>query len=461
MTSEPREPGTVQAVHGGVIDVHFASSPPPPLHTLLTTAEGEVRLEVHAHLGQGTVRCLAATDTLGVARGALVCDTGSRLRVPVGPELLGRVVDVHGEPLDGKGPIDAAGRHPALREAMPLAHRRTGTEVLATGIKAIDLFAPLERGGKAGLFGGAGVGKTVLISELMHAMATRHHGVSLFCGIGERTREAEELVRDVADAGVADHAVLVFGQMAEPPGARFRVGHSALTMAEWFRDEAARDVLLLVDNVYRFVQAGAEVSGLMGRPSSRMGYQPTLASELAAFEERIASGTEAAITSVQAVYVPADDFSDPAVVHVHGHLSASLVLSRERAASGLYPAIDPLQSTSSQLAASVVGERHARLAREARRILATYTDLEDIIAMLGFEELSPEDRSVVTRARRLERYVTQPFGVTEAFTGRAGRSVELDGLLDDVETILEGGMDDVPESALYMIGRLDEVEEKA
>jgi F-type H+-transporting ATPase subunit beta len=458
MREGPKGRGTVLAVRGGVVDVRFESEPPGMRHLLVTGPDEAIRLEVMAHVDPRTVRCLATTPTHGMARGDAVRDTGDSLRIPVGDELLGRVLNVFGEPIDGLGELHAERSRSLYQPPIALDRHAVATEILPTGIKAIDLLAPLERGGKAGLFGGAGVGKTVLISELIHNMAARHRGVSLFCGIGERSREAEELVRDVRDAGVADHAVLVFGQMNEPPGARFRVGHAALTMAEWFRDEASRDVLLLIDNVFRFVQAGAEVSGLMGRLSSRMGYQPTLATELAELEERIASSGTAAITSVQAVYVPADDFTDPAVVHTFGHLSASVVLSRDRAAQGLYPAIDPLRSTSSLLTPATVGARHDRIAREVRETLAIYRDLEDIIAMLGFEELSEEDQRVVNRARRLERYLTQPFHVTEAFTGQAGRAVDLDEALRDCQRILADELADVPESRLYMIGTLEEVE---
>jgi F-type H+/Na+-transporting ATPase subunit beta len=340
------------------------------------------------HLDARTVRCVAATTVQGLARGASVRDTGAPLQVPIGPAVLGRVFDVFGETIDEGGALEATGMRSILQPPPPLDAQAVTSDVLETGIKAIDLLAPLERGGKAGLFGGAGVGKTVLITELIHHMASRHHGVSLFCGIGERSREAEELIRDVRDAGVAEHTVLVFGQMNEPPGARFRVGHTALTMAEYFRDEARQDVLLLIDNVFRFVQAGAEVSGLMGRLSSRMGYQPTMATELAELQERITSTASGAITAVQAVYVPADDFTDPAVVHAFAHLSASVVLSRDRAAQGLYPAIDPLRSNSAMLTPVAVGERHDRVARSVRRTLAIYDDLKDIIAMLGLEELS-------------------------------------------------------------------------
>ena len=442
--------GRVASIRGGVIDVRCVA--PPPLSRLLRA--GEVRMEVMLHPAPDLARCVAITAVHGLARGDPVVDTGAAITVPVGPELLGRVFDVFGEPIDGLPPPTTELRRAILQPPPPLARRAVGGAVLETGIKAIDLLAPLERGGKAGLFGGAGVGKTVLITELIHHVATLHRGVSLFCGIGERSREAEELIRDVSDAGVRDHAVLVFGQMNEPPGARFRVGHTALTMAEYFRDDERQDVLLLIDNVYRFVQAGAEVSGLLGRSSSRMGYQPTMATELAELQERIAGTTDGgAITSVQAIYVPADDFTDPAVVHAFAHLSAGVVLSRERAAQGLYPAIDPLRSTSSLLAAAVVGERHARLAREVRRTLAVYEELRDLIAMLGLEELSQDDQATVQRARKLERYLTQPFVVTEAFTGRPGVAAPLAEVLDDCERILT---DDVPhdEAALYMIGTL-------
>ncbi len=457
----PRYEGVVTAVRGSVVDARFPSRL-PAVRELVVGAEDEgLRLEVAAHLDAFTVRCLAFGSTDGVARGDRLRATGGPLEVPVGRELLGRVVDVFGRPVDGGGPLGAETFRPAYGPPLPLGRRSTATTVLLTGIKAIDLLAPLEQGGKAGLFGGAGVGKTVLISELIHNMAVRHAGVSAFCGIGERSREAEELIRDVMDAGVLDKTVLVFGQMNEPPGARFRVPHTAMTIAEHFRDALGVDVLLLMDNVFRFVQAGMEVSGLLGNLASQMGYQPTLATELAELQERIASSESAAITSVQAVYVPADDFTDPAVVHVFGHLSASVVLSRERAAQGLYPAIDPLQSSSSLLSPAVVGERHARVAREVRATLAAYEDLKDIIAMLGLDELSDEDKRVVSRARRLERYLTQPFHVTQEFTGMAGASVALEQLLDDCEAILGDELENVPESALYMIGSLAELEAAA
>ncbi len=448
--------GTVIAVRGGVVDVHFEDALPENREMLVAGAGRNVRLEVVSQVDAHTVRCLAYTSTSGLARGEDAHALGSELMIPVGPELRGRVFDVFGEPIDGLGEVTSSQMRPLLQAPVPLEDQAVTSEILPTGIKAVDLLAPIERGGKAGLFGGAGVGKTVLITELIRNMATRHKGVSLFCGIGERSREAEELVREVKDAGVLKDTVLVFGQMSEPPGARFRVPHTVLTMAEYFRDDERRDVLLLMDNVFRFVQAGSEVSGLMGRLSSRMGYQPTMATELGELEERITSTKGASITSVQAVYVPADDFTDPAVVHIFGHLSASVVLSRERASQGLYPAIDPLASTSSLLSPGIVGEEHARIAREVRATLAIYDDLKDLIAMLGFEELSEEDQRVVSRARRLERYLTQPFHVTGAFTGQEGRAVALEDTLADSQRILNDELEDVPESELYMIGTLAE-----
>jgi len=337
-----------------------------------------------------------------------------------------------------------------------LAQRSTKSEIFETGIKVIDVLAPLERGGKAGLFGGAGVGKTVLLTEMIHNMIGHHDGVSIFCGIGERSREGQELHHEMKKAGVLPSMVMVFAQMNEPPGARFRVGHAALTMAEYFRDDEHRDVLLLIDNIFRFIQAGMEVSGLMGQMPSRLGYQPTMGTELSRLEERIANTDSGAITSIQAVYVPADDFTDPAAVHTFSHLSASIVLSRKRASEGLFPAIDPLQSSSKMATPGIVGERHYRLAQEIRRTLAQYAELKDIIAMLGLEQLSPEDRNVVVRARRLERFLTQPFFTTEQFTGHKGKLVSLKDALDGCERILRDEFKDYPESALYMIGAIGE-----
>jgi F-type H+-transporting ATPase subunit beta len=342
-----------------------------------------------------------------------------------------------------------------------MTQQASQTEIFETGIKAIDVLAPLERGGRAGLFGGAGVGKTVLITEMINNLVGQYEGVSLFCGIGERSREGEELYREMQKAGVLDRTVMIFGQMNEPPGARFRVGHAALTMAEYFRDDARQDVLLLMDNIFRFIQAGTEVSGLLGNIPSRVGYQPTLATELAELQERIANTRSGAITSVQAVYVPADDFTDPAAVHVFSYLSASIVLSRKRASEGLYPAIEPLQSGSKMLAPHIVGQRHYDIAQRIRQTLAHYEDLKDLIAMLGLEELTPEDRQLVSRARRLERFLTQPFHTTEQFTSIPGKTVRLDDALDGCERILNDEFADTPERKLYMIGRIEDAEQKA
>lgn len=448
--------GTIVAIRGSVVDVRFPGVLPAVDHALNAGADGRVILEVVAHQSTDTVRGIALSSTQGLFRGAPAIDTGAPLRVPVGRRLLGRMLNVFGTPIDGGPPFDGGDWRSIHQSPLALARRSAKQEMFETGIKAIDLLAPLERGGKAGMFGGAGVGKTVVIAELIHNMAGRYQGVSLFCGIGERCREAEEIHREMRAAGVLDRAVLVFGQMNEAPGARFRVGHAALTIAEYFRDVEKQDVLMLIDNVFRFIQAGTEVSGLMGRIPSRVGYQPTLATELAELEERIASSVNGAITSVQAVYVPADDFTDPSASHTFSHLSASVVLSRKRAAQGFYPAIDPLASNSKILHAAVVGERHYQTARAVRRTLAEYEELKDIIAMLGLEELSEYDRRTVNRARRLERFLTQPFFATDQFTGQAGRWVSLEQTLDGCERILADHFADAPENALYMIGAIDE-----
>lgn len=449
--------GTVVAIRGSVVDGHFPHHLPALYHILLAGETQDRVIEVMAHLDACTVRGIALTPTRGLARGTPLVDTGQPLHVPVGEKVLGRMLNVFGAPIDHQTTLSAGVWRSIHRPPVALMRQATTSAVLETGIKAIDVLAPLERGGKAGLFGGAGVGKTVLIMELMHNVMGRYQGVSLFCGIGERCREGEELYREMHAADVLDNAVLVFAQMHEAPGARFRVGHTALTMAEYFRDECKRDVLLLIDNIFRFIQAGAEVSGLLGHLPSRLGYQPTLGTELAALEERICSTASGAITSVQAVYVPADDFTDPAAVHTFGHLSASIVLSRQRASEGFYPAIDPLQSSSKMLVPHVVGPRHYRIAQAVRRTLADYEELKDILAMLGLAELAQHDRQTVFRARRLERFLTQPFAVTEQFTGRAGAMVPLDEALTGCERILNDEFADVPESALYMIGRIDDV----
>jgi len=454
-----RTQGRVVAVRGNVVDARFPTALPPRYRALRTGRDEGIVLEVQSHLTSDTVRCIALTETRGLARGMSVRDTGGMLEVPVGKALLGRMLDVFGEPIDRQGPIDAKARLPIHRPPLPLHRRVTRQEIFVSGVKVIDLLAPLELGGKAGLFGGAGVGKTVLINELIHNVVERYEGVSLFCGIGERSREAEELHRDMQEAGVLSHTIMVFAQMNEPPGARFRVGHAALSIAEHFRDREHQNVLLLIDNIFRFVQSGTEVSGLMGRIPSRVGYQATLASELAGLEERIASSASGAITSVQAVYVPADDLTDPAATHIFAHLSASIVLSRKRASQGFYPAVDPLRSDSKMLTPDVVGPRHYSVAQQVRRVLAEYEELKDIIAMLGLEELSRHDRQTVHRARRLERFLTQPFFTTEHFTGRSGRAVDLAQTLDGCERILAGTCDETNERAFYMIGRLDEASE--
>ena len=450
--------GTVASVRSSVVDARFDRYLPELQAELRAGDEGRVVIEVVSHLDLETVRGVALTPTQGLTRGATVVDTGHPLEVPVGRRLLGRMLDVFGNPIDGSGDLGASTLRPIHQGAPGLDKQSPQTEIFVTGIKAIDLLAPLERGGKAGLFGGAGVGKTVLITEMIRNMASQHQGVSLFCGIGERCREAEELYREMRESGVLDEAVLVFAQMHEPPGARFRVGHAALTMAEYFRDDARQDVLLLIDNVFRFVQAGSEVSGLLGQIPSRVGYQPTLATELAELEERITSTHQGAITSVQAVYVPADDFTDPAAVHIFSHLSAAVVLARKRSSIGLYPAMDPLQSNSKMLNPFIVGHRHYSVAQEVRRTLAVYEELKDIIAMLGLEELSHEDRRTVFRARRLERFLTQPFYSTEALTGLEGKWVDLEATLDGCERILADEFSELPEAALYMIGSVDEAQ---
>ncbi len=454
------QPGEIVAVRGSVVDARFSPPLPPRNHELRAGPQGKVVLEVQTHLNPSTVRCIALNSTSRLGRGMPVQDMGATLQIPVGEALLGRMLNVFGDAVDGKGPIATTEHWPIHRPLLPLADRTTGTEVFATGIKAIDLLAPLERGGKSGMFGGAGVGKTVVINEMINNMAAQYEGVSLFCGIGERMREAEDMYREMQESGVLDKAVLLYGQMNEPPGARFRIGHAALTVAEYFRDVARRDVLLLIDNVFRFVQSGAEVSGLLGRIPSRVGYQPTLATELAALEERICSSRSASITSIQAVYVPADDLTDPSATHIFAHLSASIVLSRKRASQGFYPAVDPLQTDSKMLTPTVVGKRHYRVAQQVRSTLAEYEDLKDIISMLGMEELSSEDRNTVSTARQLERFLTQPFFTTEQFTGKQGKLVPLEQTIDGCERILAGEFSELGEQALYMIGAVDEAKQK-
>jgi F-type H+-transporting ATPase subunit beta len=457
--SFPANLGVVVAVRGSVVDMRFGQL--PPIYSLLHAQAGEIAIEVLAQLDAQSVRGIALTPTQGLARGMAVEDTGGPLQAPVGKEILARMFDVFGNTIDREAALADVKWRSVHQPPSPLARRSTKSEIFETGIKVIDVLVPLERGGKAGLFGGAGVGKTVLLTEMIHNMIGQQKGVSIFCGIGERCREGEELYREMKAAGVLPNMVMVFGQMNEPPGSRFRVGHAALTMAEYFRDDEHRDVLLLIDNIFRFIQAGMEVSGLMGQMPSRLGYQPTMGTELSGLEERIANTDTGAITSIQAVYVPADDLTDPAAVHTFSHLSASIVLSRKRASEGLYPAIDLLQSSSKMATPGIVGERHYLLAQEIRRTLAQYEDLKDVIAMLGLEQLSPEDRKVVARARRLERFLTQPFFATEQFSGIKGKLVSLEDSLDGCERILRDEFKDYPESALYMIGAIDEAKKKA
>ncbi|MCY0854767.1 F0F1 ATP synthase subunit beta [Cupriavidus sp. D39] len=460
MTTNRGAVAAVVAVRGSVVDVRFAARL-PPIRTLLRAGpDGRIAMEVLAQLDGQHVRCIALTSTQGLARGMAVQDTGAPLQAPVGASILSRMFDVFGNPIDQLPVPRNVQWRSVHRTPPPLARRSTQSVVFETGIKAIDVLLPLETGGKAGLFGGAGVGKTVLLTELIHNMVGHHQGVSLFCGIGERCREAQELYQDMREAGVLPDMVMVFGQMNEPPGARFRAGHAALTMAEYFRDDEHRDVLLLIDNIFRFIQAGSEVSGLMGQMPSRLGYQPTMGTELSGLEERIANTDTGAITSIQAVYVPADDFTDPAAVHTFSHLSASIVLSRKRASEGLYPAVDPLQSNSKMATPGIVGTHHYQLAQDIRRTLAQYAELKDIIAMLGLEQLSPADRNVVARARRLERFLTQPFFTTEQFTGIKGKTVSLADSLDGCECILRDEFKDYPESALYLIGPIAEAKGK-
>jgi F-type H+-transporting ATPase subunit beta len=447
--------GIVVAVRGSVVDIKFAHNL-PAIHTILYAQDKKTVMEVHNQQSINQVRAIALTPTQGLARGMPVTNTGQPIKVPVGNNILSRMFDVFGAPIDGlPAPTDVQWR--SVHQAPPaLNTRSSSSQIFETGIKIIDVLSPLERGGKAGLFGGAGVGKTVLLTEMIHNMLSHQQGVSIFCGIGERCREGEELYRDMKQAGVLPNMVMLFGQMNDPPGSRFRVGHAALTMAEYFRDDEHKDVLLLIDNIFRFIQAGSEVSGLLGQMPSRMGYQPTMGTELAGLEERISSTDTGAITSIQAVYVPADDFTDPAAVHTFSHLSASLVLSRKRASEGLYPAIDPLQSSSKMTTPGIVGQRHYALAQEIRQILAQYEDLKDIIAMLGLEQLSAADRDVVIRARRLERFFSQPFFTTEQFTAMEGKLVSIKDSLNGCERILRGEFNQYPESALYMIGTIDE-----
>lgn len=460
MSARPKpQSGRVVCIRGSVIDVKF-EGPLPAVRTLLKAEKAQILIEILSHLGPDRVRGISLSPTGGLSRGDVVESTNAPLLAPVGRSILSRMFNVFGQTIDGGKDVAGVEWRSVHRPPPPLARHSTRTEVFETGIKAIDVLVPLERGGKAGLFGGAGVGKTVLLTEMIHNMIGRHEGVSVFCGIGERCREGEELYRDMKAAGVLPNMVMVYGQMNEPPGCRFEVGHAALTMAEYFRDDEHRDVLLLIDNIFRFIQAGSEVSGLMGRLPARLGYQPTMGTELAELEERIANTDTGAISSIQAVYVPADDFTDPAAVHAFSHLSATIVLSRKRASEGLFPAIDPLASASKMATPGIIGQHHYRVGQDIRRTLAQYEELKDVVTMLGLEQLSQEDRNVVFRARRLERFLTQPFFSTEQFTGMPGRLVSRKDALDGCERILRGEFRDYPESALYMIGCIEEAREK-
>jgi F-type H+-transporting ATPase subunit beta len=464
MTTNDQRPLSVIAVRGSVIDVAVPSGELPAINEALEIQwDGPWRLivEVQSHLDPGCVRAVALQSSTGLRRGTPVRPLGRPLSVPVGEAVLGRVLNAEGDPVDRGPPLPAdVPRWPIHRPAPTLARQTSSRELFETGIKVIDLLAPIARGGKAAMFGGAGVGKTVLIMELIRTMVETYTGISVFAGIGERSREGHELLLEMRNSKVLERTVLVFGQMNEPPGARWRVGLSALTIAEYFRDELGRNVLLLMDNVFRFVQAGSEVSGLLGRLPSRVGYQPTLATEIAELEQRITSVAGATVTAIQAVYVPADDFTDPAVAELFSHLDSAIVLSRQLAAEGMYPAIDPLASTSSLLDPQVLGEAHYRLAEEVRHAINHYIELQDVIALLGIEELSAADRLIVRRARRLQRFLTQPFLVTEAFTGKAGRSVPLGDTLEGCRAILDGAGDDWAESSFYMVGTLDDARQK-
>jgi len=446
--------GKITSVNSSVIIASFNDNL-PKLHNKIIS--GKVIAEVIQQINDKEIRAIALNSTQGLCLNDVVVDTGGPLEVPVGEELLGRIVNVFGEPIDGKGEIKTAQTRSIHQKPINLSEHTTTQSVFRSGIKVVDLLCPLEYGGKAGLFGGAGVGKTVLITEMINNVALSYKGTSIFCGVGERCREAEELYTEMVEAGVMEKTIMFFGQMNEPSGARFRVGHSALTVAEYFRDVKKKDVLLLVDNIFRFVQAGCEVSGLMGRIPSHVGYQSTLASDVAELQERICGTKDASVTSIQAVYVPADDFTDPSATHLFSHLSASVVLSRKRATQSLYPAVDPLNSSSNMLTPTVVSKEHYDCAKNVKRVLSEYEDLKNIIAMLGLEELSAKDRKTVARARRLERFLTQPFFTTTQFTGLPGVFVPIEKTIDGCNRIIEGEFDDIPEQAFYMIGAIEEL----
>lgn len=460
--------GTVSQVMGAVVDVRFEGDLPAILNALNCQNQGNTLvLEVAQHLGESVVRTVAMDSTEGLVRGQEVTDTGGPITVPVGPETLGRIMNVIGEPVDERGPVKTKKRLPIHRDAPAFINQSTESEILVTGIKVVDLLAPYAKGGKIGLFGGAGVGKTVLIMELINNIAKAHGGYSVFAGVGERTREGNDLYHEMIESGVIDlegdgsKAALVYGQMNEPPGARARVGLTGLTLAEYFRDEEGQDVLLFVDNIFRFTQAGSEVSALLGRMPSAVGYQPTLATDMGALQERITSTDKGSITSVQAIYVPADDLTDPAPATSFAHLDATTVLSRQIAELGIYPAVDPLDSTSRMLDPRVIGEEHYAIARSVQEVLQTYKSLQDIIAILGMDELSEDDKLIVSRARKIQRFLSQPFHVAEIFTGSPGVLVSLEDTIKGFKGIVAGDYDDLPESAFYMVGAIEEAVEKA
>ena len=460
--------GKIVQVIGAVVDVKFDNDLPEILTALECDNNGlRVVLEVAQHLGENTVRTIAMDTTEGLKRGAKVINTGTPITVPVGPETLGRIINVIGEPIDQRGPLKTKEKWPIHRAAPAYVEQSTETEVLVTGIKVVDLLAPYSRGGKIGLFGGAGVGKTVLIMELINNVAKAHGGFSVFAGVGERTREGNDLYHEMIESGViktdgpGSKAALVYGQMNEPPGARARVALSGLTLAEYFRDKEGQDVLFFVDNIFRFTQAGSEVSALLGRIPSAVGYQPTLATDMGNLQERITTTSKGSITSVQAIYVPADDLTDPAPATSFAHLDATTVLSRQIAELGIYPAVDPLDSTSRILDPRIVGEEHYRVAREVQKILQNYKSLQDIIAILGMDELSEEDKLVVSRARKIQRFLSQPFFVAEVFTGSPGKLVDLQSTIKGFDAICKGQYDHLPESAFYMVGTIEEAVAKA
>jgi F-type H+-transporting ATPase subunit beta len=459
--------GQIIQVMGAVVDVHFPNRVPAILNALCLSHRGKnLILEVAQHLGENIVRTLAMDATIGLTRGQEVTDTGHSITVPVGPQTLGRIMNVIGEPIDERGPLEGVKRLPIHRDAPPFVEQSTETEILVTGIKVIDLLTPYSRGGKIGLFGGAGVGKTVLIMELINNVAKAHGGYSVFAGVGERTREGNDLYHEMIESGVikldgaGSKAALIYGQMNEPPGARARVALTGLTVAEYFRDEEGQDVLFFVDNIFRFTQAGSEVSALLGRMPSAVGYQPTLATEMGALQERITTTTSGSITSVQAIYVPADDLTDPAPATSFAHLDATTVLSRSIAELGIYPAVDPLDSTSRILDPYTVGEDHYKVAREVQRVLQSYKSLQDIIAILGMDELSEEDKLTVARARKIQRFLSQPFHVAEVFTGIKGAFVSLEDTITGFRGIVEGNYDYLPESAFYMVGTIEDAVKK-